>query len=121
MLSKEEILKCADRLQELEKLDVVKEFRYVLHEVVNYPQEEPKQEYYKSSKIRDYYIKLPYEEFTILDNGKYGFKKHSYDAIGKKKDNKSTLYLCLSLCNYSKEQIMQYIDKHIKEEDEDVE
>lgn len=123
MLTKEEILKYAERLAELEELDVIKEYRQVVSEVVSYPKGEPELEYYKSSDLYDYYIELPYERFDYKYD-KYQFIKHNYNYIGKGIGIKKgwTRNACLSLCKYSKEEIMAMIDKEIiedNEEDED--
>lgn len=119
--TKKKMLEYADRLYELEQLDVVKEYLDILHKVVRFEQEEPKKEYYKSSKKYDYFIEYPYEKFTVLKNGKYGFKKHGYDAFGKDIDGKGTLYFCFSLCNNTKEEMIEYIEKHIIDDNEEVE
>lgn len=120
-MNREEIVRYGNRLLELEKLDIVQEYIDVLHKVVHYQQEEPTREYYKSSKKYDYYIVNPYEEFCLLRDGKYGFKKYSYDAIGKNKDKKSALYLGLGLCNLTKKEIIDRIDKRIQKDNAEVE
>lgn len=119
--TKEKMLKYADRLYELEQLDVVKEYVDVLNKVVRFEQEEPKKEYYKSSNKYDYFIKYPYEEFTVLNSGKYGFRKRGYDASGKSVDGKGELLFCLGLCNKTKEEMIEYIEKHIIDDNEEVE
>lgn len=120
MLSKEEILKYAERLAELEELDVIKEYNEVVHEVVNYPKGKPELEYYKSSALYDYYIELPYEEFGYRYD-KYQFIQHNYNYVGKGINNKKGWKqdACLSLCKYSKEEIMERIDESIIEDNEE--
>lgn len=119
--TKKKMLEYADRLYELEQLDVVKEYVDVLHKVVYFEQEEPKKEYYKSSKKYDYYIEYPYEKFTFLKNGKYGFEKYGFDAFGKDIDGRGKLLFCLGLCNKTKEEMIEYIEKHIIDDNEEVE
>ena len=115
MLTKEEILKCAERLVELEELDIIKEYNDVFTKLVNYPRGEPELEYYKSSDLYDYYIELPYEKF-IRRNGKYQFVQYGYSYIGRQKGKKSgwVINACLSLCGYSKEEIMEMIEDNEK-------
>lgn len=119
MLTKEEILKCAERLAELEELDIIKEYNDVFTKLVNYPRGEPELEYYKSSDLYDYYIELPFEKFIRRD-GKYQFVQHYYSYIGRQKGKKSgwVINACLSLCGYSKEEIMEMIDEVIIEDNE---
>jgi hypothetical protein len=119
--TKKEMLEYADRIYELEQLDVVKEFTDILHKVVGFKNEKPKKEYYKSSSKYDYFIVYPYEEFTVLNSGKYGFRKHGYDASGKSVDGKGELLFCLGLCNKTKEEMIEYIEQHIREDNEEVE
>ena len=117
--TKEKMLKYADRLYELEQLDVVKEFTDVLHKVVGFQNEKPKKEYYKSSSKYDYFIVYPYEEFTLLNSGKYGFRQRGYDIFGERIDKKYERFFCLSLCNKSKEEIIETIERAIIEDDKD--
>ena len=124
MITRQELLEYADTLYELEDSEVVKTYLKALHEVVTYSQKENvvSLEYYKSSKKYDYYIKLPYENFEILANGKYGFRQHGFSYCGKgvgDYKNWSKSGGC-SLCNFSKEKIKTIIDKIIKEDNEEV-
>lgn len=125
MPTREEILEYADTLHRLEQLDVVKEYTKALHEVVTYSQaqNDTSLEYYKSSKKYDYYIESPYEEFRPLDNGKYGFKQHgfSYQGKGIGAYNNWSINGCASLCNYTKEEIKNMIDKCIGRDNKEVE
>jgi len=91
------------------------EARSVLLEEMN--NRKPKEEFYKSSTKYDYYILLPYEEMMFTKNG-IEYKNHSYDAFGKNKNGKSTCHFCLSLCNYSKDEIIQLIENHIVKDNE---
>ena len=79
-------------------------------------------EYYKSSKKYDYYIQLPYENFEILENGKYGFKQHGFSYCGKGIGEYKNWSLsgCCSLCNFTKEKIKDMIDENIKKDNEEV-
>lgn len=116
-MRKEEILKCAERLAELEELDIIKEYNDVFTNLVNYPKGEPELEYYKSSDLYDYYIELPYKKFIRRD-GKYQFVQHYCSYIGRQKGKSSgwVINACLSLCGYSKEEIMERIDEVIIED-----
>lgn len=57
-----------------------------------------------------------HEEFTVLNSGKYGFRKCGYDASGKSVDGKGELLFCLGLCNKTKEEMIEYIEQHIRED-----
>lgn len=116
--TKEKMLKYADRLYELEQLDVVKEFTDILHKVVGFQNEKPKKEYYKSSSKYDYFIVYPYEEFTLISN-KYGFRQRGYDIFYKVIEKKYEGFFCLSLCNKSKEEIIETIEQAIIEDNKD--
>lgn len=124
MPTREEILEYADTLHRLEQLNVVKEYTKTLHKVITYSQiqNEVSLEYYKSSKKYDYFIELPYEEFGLLGNGKYGFKQHgfSYKGKGIGAHKKWSTYGCVSLCNYTKEEIKNMIDKCIESDNKEV-
>lgn len=124
MVTRQELLKYADTLYELKDSEVVKTYLKTLHEVVTYSQKENvvSLEYYKSSKKYDYYIELPYENFEILANGKYGFRQHGSSYCGKGVGDYKNWSLsgCCSLCNFSKEKIKTIIDKRIKEDNEEV-
>jgi hypothetical protein len=96
--------------------EIIKEFdeaRSIL--VEEHHKRKPKQVFYKSSELYDYYIEEPYEELTFGTNG-VEFKQHYYSAVGKRKDGKSTSYFCVSLCKYTKEKIIEMIEEHIKKD-----
>lgn len=125
MITRQELLEYADTLYELKDSEVVKTYLKALHEVVTYSQKEnvvKSLEYYKSSKKYDYYIQLPYENFEILENGKYGFKQHGFSYCGKGIGEYKNWSLsgCCSLCNFTKEKIKDIIDKSIKRDNEGV-
>lgn len=124
MVTRQELLKYADTLYELKDSEFVKAYLKAQHEVVTYSQKENvvSLEYYKSSKKYDYYIELPYENFEILANGKYGFRQHGFSYCGKGVGDYKNWSLsgCCSLCNFSKEKIKTIIDKRIKEDNEEV-
>lgn len=124
MITRQELLEYANTLYELKNSEVVKTYLKALHEVVTYSQKENvvSLEYYKSSKKYDYYIELPYENFEILANGKYGFKQPGFSYCGKGvgKYKNWTKSGCVSLCNFTKEKIKDMIDKSIKEDNEEI-
>lgn len=124
MITRQELLEYANTLYELKDSEVVKTYLKALHEVVTHSQKENvvSLEYYKSSKKYDYYIELPYENFEILENGKYGFKQHGFSYCGKGIGEYKNWSLsgCCSLCNFTKEEIKDMIDKNIKEDNEEI-
>lgn len=101
---------------ELEDNEMIQKYMEALHIVVNNLDKKPKEEYYKSSKERDYYIELPYMKLE-LKNGKAVYKKHYYNAIYKNKDGSGGANYCLSLCKYNRKYIENFIDKRIQEGD----
>lgn len=125
MTTRQELLEYADTLYELKNNEVVKTYLKAQHEVVTYSQEEnvaKSLEYYKSSEKYDYYIQLPYENFEVLANGKYGFRQHNFSYCGKGVGEYKNWSIsgCCSLCNFTKEKIKDMIDKRIKEDNEEV-
>ena len=98
--------------------EIIKEFdeaRGIL--VEEYHKRKPKQVFYKSSKLYDYYIEEPYEDLTFTNDG-IKFEQHYYSGVGKRKDGKSTLSFCVSLCKYTKEKIIEMIEEHIIKDNE---
>ena len=80
--------------------------------------QKPIEEYYKSSKLYDYYIQLPYNELILTSSGAI-FRHNGYNGIAKRKGNKSYHFcknLCLSLCDKSKEDIENRLDIWIRED-----
>lgn len=97
--------------------EIIKQFEEARHLIIEeMANRKPELEYYKSSNKYKYYIEKPYEKITF-ENGKAIKKKRNYSAIAKSKT--STVNFCLSLCNYSREDIIKLIEKHIKEDNED--
>ena len=80
-----------------------------------YAKRKPKQVFYKSSKLYDYYIEEPYERICFGING-IKFEQCYYNGIGKRKDGRSEKHFCVRLCNYSKEKIIEMIEKDIEED-----
>lgn len=72
----------------------------------------PKKEYYKSSKINDYYLLFPYMKL-IISNEKAVYRRYKYDCLRKSKDNKSESYYCLGRCGYNREEIEKFIEREI--------
>ena len=68
----------------------------------------PEREFYMSTSKGEYYIEKPYKELYFGKNG-IEERQRSYSVILKTK--KSTLNFCLSLCGYSKEDIIKIIEK----------
>lgn len=110
----EEAIEIYNLLHKNESIELYNKVIHILLEEMN--KRKPEQEYFKSSNKYDYYIEQPYEEMFFSENG-VEFRQHSYNGIGKGKGNGYTNF-CLSLCNYSQEEIMTIIDKHIVEDNE---
>lgn len=110
-MSEEEI----ETFNAIKDLPIIKQYTDLLHKIVSF-NKKPKEKYYKSSQLRDYYIEMPYDELTLNSEGKYYIKKCSYSYNGKRKDKSSTVYGCLSYCNYSLKEIKKKIDKSIEED-----
>ena len=81
--------------------------------------QKPIEEYYKSSKLYDYYIQLPYYELILTSNGAM-FRHNGYNGVAKQKGNTSyhcCKNLCLSLQDISKEDIEKRLDQWIRHDD----
>ena len=100
----------------IKDLPIIKQYLDLLDKIVSFNDKKPKEKYYKSSQLRDYYIEMPYEQLTLNSEGKYYIQKRGYSYNGKRKDKSSTLYGCLSYCNYSLKEIKKEIDKSIEED-----
>ena len=107
----EEAIRIYNKIADNEKVRQFEEARSLILKEMNI--RKPELEFYKSSNKYNYYIEKPYEELTFEDN-KVVKRQHSYSAIGKNKV--STTNFCLSLCNYSKEQIVKIIENSIKQD-----
>ena len=73
---------------------------------------EPETEFYKAACGYEYTIELPYDELYVSYD-KAWVKHHDYSFKYKDPDGK-TYYSCLSLCGYSREEIVGMIDKRIE-------
>lgn len=111
-MSEEEI----ETFNAIKDLPIIKQYTDLLDKIVSFNDKKPKEKYYKSSQLRDYYIEMPYNRLTLNSEGKYYIKKCNYSYNGKRKDKGSTLYGCLSYCNYSLKGIKKEIDKSIEKD-----
>lgn len=111
-MSEEEI----ETFNAIKDLPIIQQYIDLLDKIVSFDDNKPKEKYYKSSQLRDYYIEMPYDRLTLDNEGKYYIKKCSYSYNGKRKDKSSTLYACLSYCNYSLKEIKEMIDKSIEKD-----
>lgn len=111
-MSEEEI----ETFNAIKDLPIIQQYTDLLYKVVAFNDKKPKEKYYKSSQLRDYYIEMPYDRLTLDNEGKYYIKKCNYSYNGKRKDKSSTLYGCLSYCNYSLKEIKEMIDKSIEKD-----
>lgn len=111
-MKKEEI----ETFNAIKDLPIIQQYTDLLNKIVQFNNDKPKKEYYKSSQLRDYYIEMPHNVITVDKDGKYFKKKCGYNYVGERKDKKSTLYGCVSYCNYSLEEIKEMIDKSIEKD-----
>ena len=72
---------------------------------------EQKTEFYKEACGYEYILELPYDELVIC-NSKAWVSHHSY-SFKYKEPSGRTFDACLSLCGYTREQIISMIDKRI--------
>ena len=110
----EEAIEVYNSLHNNKSIKLYNEAIHVLLEEMD--KRKPELVYFKSSNKYDYYIERPYEEMYFAENG-IEFRQHSYNVIGKGKGY-GTINFCLSLCNYSQEEIMTIIENHIIEDNE---
>lgn len=107
---------------ELNNKEEIIKYCEALHIVCKKMEEcKPKKEYYKSSKIKDYYIELPYKKLT-LNNEKAVYEKRYYNCIYEY-TNKSKYgggNYCLSLCKYTREKIEELIEREIAKDNKEV-
>jgi hypothetical protein len=73
---------------------------------------EPKTEFYKAACGYEYTIELPYDELHI-GYDKAWMKHHGFSFTYKDPDGR-VFNACLSLCGYSREDIVEMIDKRIE-------
>lgn len=78
----------------------------------------PKEVYYKSSNLYDYYILFPYKSLEFSSDKGIEEVEHKFDCIGKGRIYNSELHFCLSLCKMNEDEIMKVIDNHIKEDND---
>ena len=111
--------KAIETYNKLHNNNIVKAFLEAQNMIVKEIRKEQERKHYKSSNKYDYYIELPYKTIELYPNAHY--RQHTYNAIyvksGKSPNNYSGNF-CLSLCNYSKEKIIELIEKRIKNDNE---
>lgn len=112
--------KAIETYNELHDNEIVKKFNEANSIVINeILKQKPKKTYYKSSVKFDYYIEEPYEKLEITANG-ISIRKCGFNGIGTGiGGNNRWLNFCLSFCNYSKEKIIEIIEKHIRKDNEE--
>ena len=108
-----EAIKIHNELQDTEE---IKRYTEALNIVVKNINKKATTEYYKSSNKNDYYIELPYRRLEINAKGKAVYRKRGYNCLCKSLDKKSSTNFCLSLCNYTRQDIENLIERHIKED-----
>ena len=72
----------------------------------------PETEFYKAACGYEYTIELPYDEL-LVSHDKAWMKHHDYSFTYKDPDGR-VFNTCLSLCGYSREDIVEMIDKRIE-------
>lgn len=115
-MSLDEAIKVYNEFISSEEMKKFKEAEHMIMDEID--SQKPLEEYYKSSKLYDYYIQLPYNELRLTSGGAI-FRYNGYNGIAKKKGNISYHFcknLCLSLCDKSKEDIENQLDIWIRED-----
>ena len=74
--------------------------------------EDPEKEFYKAACGYEYTIELPYDELRVGYDGAW-LKHHSYSFTYKEPGGR-TWDTCLSLCGYSREEIIGMIEARIE-------
>ena len=94
---------------DLFKKDEIKLFSEAKSIVFNNCSEQQKvtKTFYKSSKLRSFFIEEPYERLTLNSNG-VSYTHYDYNLVTQNNDGGSSTY-CLGLCKCTKEEI---IDKN---------
>lgn len=109
----EEAITIYNQYQNNEEIKKYEEARsIILREMEN---RKPKKEYYKSSKKKHYYLELPYENINITSKG-IEKQNNSYNIIYQAINSNESGNYCLSLCGYSKEKMINLIEKDIIED-----
>jgi hypothetical protein len=108
-----EAIKIHNELQDKEE---IKKYCEALNIVVKNLDKKAPIKFYKSSNKNEYFIELPYRRLEINAEGKAVYKKYGYSALYTSLDKKSGGNFCLSLCNCTKQDIENLIEKHIKED-----
>lgn len=72
----------------------------------------PKTEFYKAACGYEYTIELPYDEL-LVSHERAWTRHHDYSFTYKDPDGRN-FNTCLSLCGYSRKDIVEMIDKHIE-------
>lgn len=115
-MSLDEAIKIYNEFISSEEIKKFKEAKNMIMDEIN--SQKPIEEYYKSSKLYDYYIQLPYYELILTSNGAM-FRYNGYNGIAKQKGNKSyhtCRNLCQSLNDRSKKDIENSLDVWIRED-----
>ena len=114
MENKQKLLKAIETYKSLKDNGIVKEYQEALN-IVLHPEDYDdafarKREIIKETPNYKLVLCLPYKE--IMWDG--GIRQHSYD--GKiEYDEICCIYLCLSLCNYSREEIIKRLEDRVEE------
>lgn len=117
-MNKQELQRAMNIVNANKNNPLIKRYYNALHIVLEAYDKSHKKEngtYYKSDDKFDYYIIKP-TEIIDMENGNYIFRQTGYDAYAVDKEtDKTRIYFCRSLCNYSLDKIKKVIDERIKE------
>ena len=73
---------------------------------------EPEREFYREACGYEYTIELPYDELFIGRDK--AWIEHNDYSFSYKNPNGGSCYACLSLCGYSREEVVEMIEKRIR-------
>ncbi len=100
---------------ELKNTEEIKKYTEALDIVVKNLNKKAPLEFYKKTNKNEYYIELPFEKLKINNKGEAVYEKYGYSGYYTSLDKKRSGYFCLSLCNCTRQDIENLIERHIKE------
>ena len=102
-----------DLFNQIKDIPIIKQYDELLSKMSTFDIEnKPKEYIYKSTEKYDYVIIEPCKIIDIKDN-KYYFRHTGYDGKINSKTSNQKLYLCLSLCHKSEEEIKERLDREL--------
>lgn len=85
----------------------------LIKRMTEYYSNEPQTEFYKAACGYEYTIELPYDELHVARDRAW-IKHHDYSFTYKIPDGR-VFNACLSLCGYSREEIVEIIERRIEQ------